>query len=152
MGNREENPLKSVAQKICNIVIKGEKSKKKKSEEENKTNENDLGGITGSAITFKNMKYESSKYYTSSAKLGDFDLSNDFMSLLDTDDTLAPKEDVNIDGFHVYGSYYTNSANENDPEIGDPDSGIAPGTPFESLPDDWVCPLCGVSKDMFEKM
>ena len=39
-----------------------------------------------------------------------------------------------------------------DPEKGDPDSGIAPGTPFESLPDDWCCPLCGVSKDMFEKV
>lgn len=39
-----------------------------------------------------------------------------------------------------------------DPEVGDPDSGIAPGTAFEDLPDDWCCPLCGVSKDMFEKI
>ena len=39
-----------------------------------------------------------------------------------------------------------------DPAEGDPDSGIAPGTPFESLPDDWVCPLCGVSKDQFSPM
>lgn len=31
-----------------------------------------------------------------------------------------------------------------DPAEGDPDSGIAPGTPFESLPDDWFCPDCGV--------
>ncbi len=38
-----------------------------------------------------------------------------------------------------------------DPAIGDPDAGIAPGTPFESLPDDWSCPLCGVGKDMFEE-
>jgi len=38
-----------------------------------------------------------------------------------------------------------------DPEVGDPDNGIAPGTPFEELPDDWVCPDCGVGKDMFEK-
>ncbi len=38
-----------------------------------------------------------------------------------------------------------------DPEKGDPDSGIAPGTSFEDIPDDWVCPLCGVAKDMFEK-
>jgi len=37
-----------------------------------------------------------------------------------------------------------------DPEKGDPDAGIAPGTPFEKLPDDWVCPVCGVAKDMFE--
>ena len=39
-----------------------------------------------------------------------------------------------------------------DPEKGDPDSGIAPGTAFEDLPDDWCCPICGVSKDMFEKI
>ena len=37
-----------------------------------------------------------------------------------------------------------------DPEIGDPDNGIAPGTAFEDLPDDWVCPDCGVGKDEFE--
>jgi hydroxylamine reductase len=37
-----------------------------------------------------------------------------------------------------------------DPAEGDPDNGIEPGTPFEELPDDWVCPLCGVGKDMFE--
>ncbi|MCL5985669.1 MAG: rubredoxin [Actinobacteria bacterium] len=38
-----------------------------------------------------------------------------------------------------------------DPEKGDPDSGVKPGTPFEELPDDWVCPVCGASKDQFEK-
>jgi len=37
-----------------------------------------------------------------------------------------------------------------DPETGDPDSGIAPGTAFEDIPDDWVCPICQVPKDMFE--
>lgn len=37
-----------------------------------------------------------------------------------------------------------------DPLVGDPDSGIEPGTSFEDLPDDWVCPLCGVGKDEFE--
>jgi rubredoxin len=36
-----------------------------------------------------------------------------------------------------------------DPEVGDPDNGIEPGTLFEDLPDDWVCPECGVGKDMF---
>jgi len=39
-----------------------------------------------------------------------------------------------------------------DPEAGDPDGGIKPGTPFEELPDDWVCPVCGASKDQFEKV
>lgn len=38
-----------------------------------------------------------------------------------------------------------------DPENGDPDNGIKSGTPFEELPDDWVCPVCGVTKDQFEK-
>lgn len=39
-----------------------------------------------------------------------------------------------------------------DPAVGDPDGGIAPGTPFEQIPDDWVCPICSASKDVFEKM
>ena len=37
-----------------------------------------------------------------------------------------------------------------DPELGDPDAGIAPGTAFEDLPDDFVCPLCGVGQEDFE--
>ncbi|HCT63094.1 MAG TPA: rubredoxin [Erysipelotrichaceae bacterium] len=37
-----------------------------------------------------------------------------------------------------------------DPAVGDPDSGIAPGTAFEDIPDDWYCPLCGVDKSTFE--
>ena len=36
-----------------------------------------------------------------------------------------------------------------DPEVGDPDNGIEPGTSFEDLPEDWVCPLCSVGKDQF---
>jgi len=39
-----------------------------------------------------------------------------------------------------------------DPELGDPDGGIKPGTPFEEIPDDWVCPVCGASKDQFEEV
>ena len=39
-----------------------------------------------------------------------------------------------------------------DPAAGDPDNGVKPGTPFEKLPDSWVCPECGVGKDMFEKI
>jgi len=39
-----------------------------------------------------------------------------------------------------------------DPEVGDPDSGVEPGTSFDALPDDWVCPICGVAKDQFEKL
>jgi len=38
-----------------------------------------------------------------------------------------------------------------DPEKGDPESGIAPGTPFEELPEDWQCPVCGAGKEEFEK-
>jgi len=36
-----------------------------------------------------------------------------------------------------------------DPAKGDPDGGIDPGTAFADLPDDWVCPECGASKDEF---
>jgi len=38
-----------------------------------------------------------------------------------------------------------------DPAAGDTANGIKAGTPFEKLPDDWVCPECGVGKDQFEK-
>lgn len=39
-----------------------------------------------------------------------------------------------------------------DPEIGDPDNGIKAGTSFEEVPDDWICPLCGVGKDKFQRI
>jgi len=39
-----------------------------------------------------------------------------------------------------------------DPEEGDPDEGISPGTPFEEIPYDWVCPVCGSTKDDFEEL
>lgn len=38
-----------------------------------------------------------------------------------------------------------------DPAAGDPDNGVAPGTAFENLPDDWTCPVCGAAKSEFEK-
>jgi rubredoxin len=38
-----------------------------------------------------------------------------------------------------------------DPAKGDPEHGIPAGTPFEKLPEDWVCPLCSMGKDHFEK-
>lgn len=38
-----------------------------------------------------------------------------------------------------------------DPMVGDPDNGIEPETPFDELPEDWVCPLCGVSKEDFDE-
>ncbi len=39
-----------------------------------------------------------------------------------------------------------------DPSAGDPDSDIEPGTSFEDLPEDWICPACGVGKSDFEKV
>lgn len=39
-----------------------------------------------------------------------------------------------------------------DPEFGDPDSGVAPGTKFEDIPADWTCPECGASKEDYEPM
>lgn len=57
-----------------------------------------------------------------------------------TADPLLQKWECTVCG-HIY-----------DPIEGDPDGGIAPGTPFEDIPDDWVCPVCGVSKEDFVKM
>ncbi len=39
-----------------------------------------------------------------------------------------------------------------DPAAGDPDGGVPAGTRFEDLPDTWVCPQCGVGKDLFQKI
>ena len=39
-----------------------------------------------------------------------------------------------------------------DPAEGDPDSGIAPGTPFEDIPEDWMCPICGAEKSDFRAL
>ena len=41
---------------------------------------------------------------------------------------------------------------EYDPAEGDPENDVEPGTAFENLPDDWVCPVCGAGKDAFEKI
>jgi len=41
---------------------------------------------------------------------------------------------------------------EYDPEIGDPDNGVEPGTSFNDIPDNWTCPVCGASKDEFEQI
>ena len=38
-----------------------------------------------------------------------------------------------------------------DPEAGDPDNGVAPGTKWEDVPSDWTCPVCGAGKEDFEK-
>jgi rubredoxin len=38
------------------------------------------------------------------------------------------------------------------PEVGDPTQGVPPGTDFEALDDEWVCPLCFVGKDEFDKV
>ena len=39
-----------------------------------------------------------------------------------------------------------------DPKEGDPDNGVEPSTPFDKLPDNWICPVCGAGKDMFVKL
>lgn len=41
---------------------------------------------------------------------------------------------------------------EYDPAKGDPDNGVAPGTAFEDVPGDWVCPICGAGKDAFDEV
>ena len=39
-----------------------------------------------------------------------------------------------------------------DPAVGDPENGIAPGTSFEAIPEDWVCPVCGMDKSVLEPL
>jgi rubredoxin len=39
-----------------------------------------------------------------------------------------------------------------DPAVGDPENGVPAGTAFASIPEDWVCPECGVPKDMFSPL
>ena len=58
---------------------------------------------------------------------------------------LEPKEEEFMDKYvcSVCGYVY-------DPEDGDPDNDIEPGTSFENLPDDWTCPVCGAEKSLFE--
>lgn len=60
--------------------------------------------------------------------------------------TEKKKEEVKMDKYvcTVCGYVY-------DPAKGDPETGIAPGTAFDALPDDWVCPICGAGKEAFEK-
>jgi rubredoxin len=55
------------------------------------------------------------------------------------------KEDESMDRYEctVCGYLYN-------PDEGDPDNDIDPGTSFDDLPDDWVCPVCGAPKDQFE--
>ncbi|HVQ01701.1 MAG TPA: flavin reductase [Candidatus Thermoplasmatota archaeon] len=57
-----------------------------------------------------------------------------------------PTEEKKMDSYvcSVCGYVY-------DPQQGDPDNGIEPGTAFENLPDVWVCPVCGAGKEAFEK-
>ena len=63
------------------------------------------------------------------------------------------KEDKNISGGKEMKKYRcTVCGYIYDPEKGDPDNGITPGTSFEELPDDWTCPVCGVSKEDFEEV
>ncbi len=58
----------------------------------------------------------------------------------------ASKEDNVMDQYvcSVCGYVY-------DPTLGDPNNGVEPGTAFENLPIDWVCPVCGASQDQFGK-
>ena len=39
-----------------------------------------------------------------------------------------------------------------EPDLGDPDGAIEPGTPYESIPDDWMCPICGADKEQFDEL
>jgi flavin reductase (DIM6/NTAB) family NADH-FMN oxidoreductase RutF/rubredoxin len=69
-----------------------------------------------------------------------------YSSEVDKSKIKKPKEEKKMDKYvcTVCGYVY-------DPAKGDIESGIVPGTAFEDIPDDWVCPVCGAAKDAFEK-
>ena len=64
-------------------------------------------------------------------------------------DRLLPAEKVNTEERMTVMKYECPCGYVYDPAVGDPDGGIAPGTAFEDIPDDWVCPVCGLGKDAF---
>lgn len=61
-------------------------------------------------------------------------------------DFLKKKEDTNMSKYECPCGYVY------DPAVGDPDGGIAPGTPWEDVPEDWVCPVCGLDKSAFTQL
>jgi len=56
-----------------------------------------------------------------------------------------------IEGGNIMEKYVCPCGYVYDPVLGDPDNGVAPGTAWEAVPEDWVCPTCGLGKDVFEK-
>ncbi len=63
------------------------------------------------------------------------------------------EDEGNSGGKDVEGKYHCEICGYiYNPDEGDPDSNIEPGTPFSELPDDWVCPICGATKDKFSKV
>lgn len=67
---------------------------------------------------------------------------------MDKDETAA-KADIKKESYEMEKYICSACGYIYDPAVGDPDNGVAPGTAFEAVPDDWTCPLCGVGKDMF---
>lgn len=61
-------------------------------------------------------------------------------------------KEVEYDETAGFDKYYCPCGYEYDELKGDPDSGIEPGTKWEDIPDDWVCPVCGLAKSDFEKI
>ncbi len=56
-----------------------------------------------------------------------------------------------VKGDHIMDTWECPCGYVYDPEAGDPDNGVEPGTKWEDLPEEWVCPLCGAERDYFEK-
>lgn len=87
-------------------------------------------------------------------KNADYGIVGDMMEIIPMlADELAGKNETASEEKDLGGLYQcTLCGFVYDPAVGDPENGIAPGTPFADLPDDWCCPLCGAAKEDFEKM
>ena len=65
--------------------------------------------------------------------------------------TIITKTKTPSKGEYDMKTYLCPCGYEYNPELGDPDNGIAPGTAWEDVPEDWLCPWCSLGKEVFEE-
>lgn len=103
-----------------------------------------IARVTEAAITRPEEEPMTYAYYHTVKKGGAPKTAPTYLKETNLKETKEEKQGMDKYVCSVCGYVY-------DPAVGDPDSDIEPGTAFEDIPDDWVCPVCGVGKDQFEK-
>ncbi len=75
---------------------------------------------------------------------------NSCHSRFDALSELDPRDNIQVERMIIMTKYVCGICGYvYDPALGDPDNGVDPGTPFDKVPADWVCPICGADKDSF---